>query len=121
MMNFTQSIAHCFSNYTNFNGRGSRSEYWWFCLFAWSLSLGGSLMDSSTGGNGEGMMYWIAVLVTALPGLAAGARRLHDVGKSGWWQLLYFTVIGIIPMVIWMTTEGNKKNNLYGKPIKLKK
>ena len=78
-------------------------------------------MDSSTSGNGEGMMYWIAVLITALPGTAAGARRLHDVGKSGWWQLLYFTVIGIIPLVIWMTTEGPKKNNLYGKLIKLKK
>ena len=78
-------------------------------------------MDSSTSGNGEGMMYWIAVLITALPGTAAGARRLHDVGKSGWWQLLYFTVIGIIPLVIWMTTEGTKKNNLYGKLIKLKK
>ena len=78
-------------------------------------------MDSSSGGNGEGMMYWIATLVTALPSLAAGARRLHDVDKSGWWQLLYITVIGIIPVVIWMATEGTKKNNLYGKPIKLKK
>ena len=106
-----KSIANCFSNYTNFNGRGSRSEYWWFCLFAWSLSLGGSLMDSSTGGNGEGMMYWIATLVTALPSLAAGARRLHDVDKSGWWQLLWITIIGGILLIIWHATEGENKKN----------
>mgnify|MGYP000539341806 FL=1 len=78
-------------------------------------------MDSSTGGNGEGMMYWIAVLVTALPGLAAGARRLHDVNKSGWWLLISFTIIGVIPLIIWMATEGTKKNNSHGKPIKLRK
>ena len=117
-MNFTQSIAYCFSNYANFNGRGSRSEYWWFYLFTWMLSLGGSLMDSSMG---EGVMYWVASLVTVVPALAAGARRLHDVNKSGWWQLIAITIIGIIPLVIWMATEGTKKSNLYGKPIKLKK
>ena len=120
-MNFTQSIAHCFSNYTNFNGRGSRSEYWWFCLFAWSLSLGGSLMDSSTGGNGEGMMYWIATLVTALPGLVAGARRLHDVDKSGWWLLISLTIIGMIPLFIWAVSKGTEGKNRFGEyPLRLK-
>ena len=120
-MNFTQSISTCFEKYFDFNGRASRSEYWWFCVFAQLLSLGGTLMDSSIGENGGGMMYGIATLATAIPGLAAGARRLHDVDKSGWWQLLYITLIGIIPLVIWMATEGSKKKNSYGKPIKLKK
>jgi uncharacterized membrane protein YhaH (DUF805 family) len=120
-MNFTQSISTCFEKYFDFNGRASRSEYWWFCVFAWLLSLGGTLMDSSIGENGGGMMYGIATLATAIPGLAAGARRLHDVDKSGWWQLLYITLIGIIPLVIWMATVGTKKKNSYGKPIKLKK
>ena len=108
-MNFTQSIATCFEKYFDFNGRASRSEYWWFCVFAWLLSLGGTLMDSSIGENGGGMMYGIATLATAIPGLAAGARRLHDVDKSGWWQLLYITLIGIIPLVIWMATVGTKQ------------
>ena len=78
-------------------------------------------MDSSTGGSGQGTIYWVAILITALPGLAAGARRLHDVNKSGWWLLISFTIIGVIPLIIWMATEGTKKNNLYGKPIKLKR
>jgi len=78
-------------------------------------------MDSSTTGNGEGFMYWVASLVTLIPVLAAGARRLHDINKSGWWQLIALTIIGIIPLLIWLATEGSKKNNSYGKPIKLKK
>ena len=53
--------------------------------------------------------------------LKAGARRLHDINKSGWLQLLVFTLIGIIPLVIWMATEGNKKKNKHGQPIKIKK
>ena len=43
------------------------------------------------------------------------------INKSGWWLLISFTIIGVIPLIIWMATEGTKKNNLYGKPIKLKR
>ena len=121
-MNFTQSISYCFSNYFNFNGRGSRSEYWWFFLFATMVEFGGSIWDASMGDtSGNGMMYWIAVAVCFFPSIAAGSRRLHDIGKSGWWQLIAITIIGIIPLIIWFATEGTKKNNSHGKPIKLKK
>ena len=120
-MNFTQSIGYCFSNYANFNGRGRRSEFWWFVLFTWMLSLGGSIMDTTTTGTGYGTLYYITAIVTFIPSIAAGARRLHDVNKSGWWQLIMITIVGIIPLVIWMTTEGEKKKNQFGPPIKLKK
>ena len=65
------------------------------------------------------MLY--AVAATFFPSIAAAARRLHDVGKSGWWQLIAITIIGIIPLIIWMATEGSKKNNIYGKSIKIKR
>ena len=121
-MNFGQSISHCFANYFNFNGRASRSEYWWFALFAIILEFGGSVWDASMGDtSGNGAMYWIAVAITFFPSIAVGSRRLHDVGKSGWWQLIAFTIIGIIPLVIWLATEGTKKNNPHGKSIRLKK
>ena len=119
-MNFAESISFCFSNYANFNGRGRRSEFWWFYLFTMMLGLGGSIWDSATSETGYGVMYWIASIVTFIPIIAAGARRLHDVNKSGWWQLISITIIGIIPLVMWMATEGTKKNNPYGKPIKIK-
>ena len=121
-MNFGQSIAYCFSNYVNFNGRESRSECWWFFLFGFILQFIGTVWDAATGDtSGSGVMYWIAYAVVFLPSIAVGARRLHDVNKSGWWQLISLTVIGLIPLIIWMATEGTKKNNSYGKPIKLKK
>ena len=120
-MNFGQSISYCFSNYFNFNGRGSRSEYWWFYLFATICGLAGSIWDASMGDtSGNGLMYWISIIVTFCPTIAAGSRRLHDVNKSGWLQLLSITVIGIIPLIIWMASVGEKKKNKYGQPIKLK-
>ena len=121
-MNFSQSISHCFSNYFNFNGRGSKSEYWWFYLFATICGLAGSIWDASMGDtSGNGLMYWISIIVTFCPTIAAGSRRLHDVNKSGWLQLLSITVIGIIPLIIWMVSVGEKKKNKYGPAIKLKK
>ena len=120
-MNFGQSIAYCFSNYFNFNGRGSRSEFWWFYLFATLCGFVGSVWDASMGDtSGSGMMYWISIIATFFPSIAAGSRRLHDLGKSGWLQLLAITVIGLIPLIIWMASEGEKKKNKFGQPIKLK-
>ena len=56
-----------------------------------------------------------------LPSIAVTTRRLHDINKSGWWQLIAITIIGIIPLVILLCSEGTKKNNSHGKPIKLKR
>ena len=121
-MNFTQSIAYCFSNYVNFNGRASRSECWWFFLFGFILQFIGTVWDAAMGDtSGNGVMYWISYAVVFLPSIAVGARRLHDVDKSGWWQLIAFTLIGIIPLIIWMASEGSKKNNTHGKTVKIKK
>ena len=106
-MNFGQSITYCFSNYFNFNGRGSRSEYWWFILFCMILELGGSVWDASMGDmSGNGFMYWLAVAATFFPSIAAASRRLHDINKSGWWQLIALTIIGLIPLIIWLASVG---------------
>ena len=121
-MTFGQSISYCFANYFNFNGRGSRSEYWWFMLFCIILEFAGTLWDSALGDtSGNGFMYWVAVAITFFPSIAAASRRLHDVNKSGWWQLIALTIIGIIPLVIWLASEGEKKKNKFGQSIKLKK
>ena len=121
-MNFSQSISHCFSNYANFTGRASRSEFWWFNLFVLALEFVGNVWDASLGdSSGWGIIYVLVILGTTIPVLAVGARRLHDLNKSGWLQLLAITIIGLIPLIIWYATEGTKKNNPHGKPIKIKK
>ena len=52
--------------------------------------------------------------------IAVTTRRLHDINKSGWWQLIELTIIGILLIIIWCATEGENKKNKYGSPIKIK-
>ena len=60
------------------------------------------------------LLWTVAILI---PNLAIAARRLHDVGKSGWWQLVSFTIIGIIPLFIWVIRAGDSETNKYGDNI----
>ena len=68
-----------------------------------------------------GPLNIIFSIITTLPGLAVGARRLHDINRSGWWQLITLTVIGIILLIIWFATIGESKKNPHGASIRLKK
>ena len=92
--------------YAQFDGRASRSEYWWFYLFT-LLAMAVADRLSGTVGN-------IASLVFFLPSLALAARRLHDVGRSGWWFLLVFTIIGIPVVLYWLVKDSDKGKNAYG-------
>ena len=58
-------------------------------------------------------------LVLLIPQLAVTARRLHDRNRSGWWFLIAFTIIGLIPLLYWLVSEGSKEANEYGEPIDL--
>ena len=110
-MTFGKSISTCFSKYADFSGRASRPEYWWFYLFTALLSWFAMIVDDSQ------VLYGLVVLGTLLPSLAANARRLHDTNRSGWWLLISITIIGIIPLIIWMTSKGDDQPNSYGDPV----
>ena len=122
-MKFFESVSVCFSKYANFDDRASRSEYWWFYLFCILLQWIMYILGFISGGDTEGadILSGLASLVIIVPSLAVGARRLHDTGKSGWNQLWAITIIGIIPLIIWFCTEGDKEVNKYGKPILISK
>ena len=114
-MNFQESIEKCLKNYANFNGRATRSEYWFFILFGILVSIGTIILDllffDSSGTYSP--LNTIAALGLLIPQLSAACRRLHDVGKSGWWQLISITVIGIIPLIIWLASKPVKEKNKY--------
>ena len=57
------------------------------------------------------LVWSLAILV---PSFAISARRLHDVGRSGWWQLIVLTIVGIIPLFIWFVRAGDSDTNKYG-------
>ena len=88
-MDIKTAVITCLTKYVDFDGRASRSEFWWFFLFQIVSIVVLSLILSFIG--------TIASLLLLLPGLGAAVRRLHDIGKSGWWIF-----IGLIPLIGWL-------------------
>jgi uncharacterized membrane protein YhaH (DUF805 family) len=118
-MTFSESVSTCLKKYADFEGRALRSEYWWFVLFQVLVGFGigfvsGVLGFSESVGNGLSALFSLAMI---LPSLAVAARRLHDVNRSGWWQLIALTIIGIIPLFYWMCIKGDEDANQYGPPV----
>ena len=123
-MDIQTSIKTCFKKYADFSGRASRSEFWWFQLFYLIVGIVAMIIDIMLLGytfEDDGPIQIIFMVVTFLPYIAVGARRLHDINRSGWWQLLYITLIGIILLIIWWATVGENKKNNHGNPINLKR
>ena len=132
-MNFIQSISTCMRKYVTFSGRATRSEFWWFYLFTVLVNLVATfqassfvpvLLDGQDMTENESSYFLnnffflylstITSLILLLPSLAVATRRLHDIGRSGWWILIAFTVIGIIPLLIWYVTDTKDEENIYG-------
>ena len=99
-MTFADSIRTCFAKYADFNGTASRSEFWWFMLFIFLVGAALSLLSTTLAS-----LFYLAVL---LPDLAVGARRLHDTGKSGWWQLLLIVPLGVIVLIVFWVQEPKR-------------
>jgi uncharacterized membrane protein YhaH (DUF805 family) len=114
-MNFGQAIQTCMGKYATFEGRASRSEFWWFYLFTLLVIWGANWVGLLVFGDPVGLSA-LANIVLLLPSLAAATRRLHDTGRSGWWQLLALTVIGIILLIVWWASEGHGEENEHGPP-----
>ena len=110
-MNFVQAISSGFSKYVQFGGRASRSEYWYWTLFAIIVSILANVVD---GILGLGFVSGIVGLVLLLPGLAVSARRLHDIDRTFWWVVLTFTVIGVLLLVYWACVRGTVGPNRFG-------
>ena len=142
-MNMIEAVKTVFKKYATFSGRAKRSEFWWFMLFVTivQLILGGWAFSSMMGmgammadGSPDAMMAMgsmysspgmilslIFSLATFIPSLAVGARRLHDTGLSGWWQLLWLVgaihLIGlviIIVMIVLFARKSQEGENKYG-------
>jgi uncharacterized membrane protein YhaH (DUF805 family) len=110
-MGFGQAISSGFSNYVNFNGRASRSEFWFWGLFAVLVGIVTQIIDAIIG---MPLTNAIASLGLLLPGIAVSVRRLHDLDRTGWWLLLALTVIGVIVLLIWDCMKGTDGPNRYG-------
>ena len=100
-------------NYTNFNGRSTRSEYWYAALGIYVVDLVllllGKVLVIFT------ILASLLSLATIVPSLAICIRRLHDIGKSGWWYLLGFVpIVGWIILIIWFIRDSQPGDNQWG-------
>lgn len=105
--------------YVVFDGRARRKEYWMFVLFNVIFALIAMGLDNLLGITFNnipyGYIYMLYILAVVLPGLAAGVRRLHDVGKSGWWLFIsLIPFVGQIWLLVLLATEGQSGQNQYG-------
>ena len=120
-MNFIESIKSSLYKYIEFTGRASRSEYWYFFLFIAILGNCAAVLDAAIAGQSFlsydeffGPASSIYYLLTTLPSISLSVRRLHDVGRSGWWLLIIFTVVGIFLLFFWCFKKGDEGSNHYG-------
>lgn len=113
--------------YAVFNGRASRAEYWSFMLVSLLVSMGLGMI----GGRGYGMMGgWgygggslssLYSLLILIPSIGVGMRRLHDIGKSGWWLLIGLVpLLGFLVLLFLTVQEGDSKKNSFGSKARTK-
>jgi len=114
-------------NYANFDGRARRAEYWNYALANFLLMLVpyvlfmifGAVSGSSSIALIGLFIYAIIALGTFIPSLAVGVRRLHDLGKSGWYYFIaLIPFVGGIILLVWFFTDGNRFTNMYGEDPK---
>lgn len=120
-MNMKESVVSVLTNWKNFSGRASRSEFWYFVLASAILGAIVGVIEFATGlvsiedPNATGPLSAILNLLLAIPTIAVTSRRLQDYGYSGWWQLSYITVIGIFVVLIWCMLPAKEDENDWGK------
>ena len=118
-MTLPQAVQSGFKNYVNFQGRATRSEYWWFALFYWIvLIIPYSLMFGDIM-SGRGSIWGLLVVVIALafflPTLGLGFRRLHDTNRSAWWLFIsLIPLVGPIILLVFLCLPGTVGPNKYG-------
>jgi uncharacterized membrane protein YhaH (DUF805 family) len=110
-MTFKKAIITCFTKFFDFNGRASRPEFWWFYLFTVLLNWGLMVLDSTQ------ILSLLVNIAILFPFLSVGSRRLHDTNRSGWWQLISLTIIGLIPLIFWLASKSSDQENKHGRPV----
>jgi uncharacterized membrane protein YhaH (DUF805 family) len=113
-MGFGQAVWSVFRQYVTFRGRACRAEFWWFQVFHLLVSLAINVLYLATGHHQPGFLLSLWELAILLPGLAVGVRRLHDVGRSGWWSFLILVPFGGIILIVWNVRRGTRGDNKYG-------
>ena len=113
------------NRYAKFDGRASRSEYWFYALFYLIIAIVVGMLDTFLinpmlgatpleAGEG-GILQIVLALALLIPSIAIGIRRLHDIGKSGWWLLIgLIPIIGALVLIYFYVTDSQAGSNQFG-------
>ena len=112
-MSFVEAITSVLSQYANFNGRARRSEYWYYILaYAIISAVLNALAQYSSIFTVLSGIFGLALIC---PTLAVAVRRLHDIGKSGWYYLFaLIPLVGAIILLVWFVKDSEPGDNVYG-------
>ena len=111
-MDIQQAVKTVLASYAKFEGRSSRSEFWWWAL-AYMLAFIAAYLVGGVVGAGE-LLANLLALALLVPNVALSVRRFHDIGKSGWWCLIFIIpLVGLIAL-IYFFTKASEGPNQYG-------
>lgn len=116
-MGFVEAVKAFYKNYAKFDGRSSRSEYWWAYLYfiiIYVLMLVGSALLGQTLGGILAIVLSLVILASFIPMIAVAIRRLHDVDKSGWFYLLSFIPFVNFYILYLFIIKGTDGPNRFG-------
>ena len=118
-MNIKESFISVFTNSRNFSARACRSEFWYFqlsmTLITWLLIIFDILTGTYNDEIGYGPLSGLFTILLIIPMISLTSRRLQDRGISGWWQLSYFTIIGIFVILILCMLPAKEDENKWGR------
>ena len=119
-MNMKEAVVSVLTNWNNFSGRACRSEFWYFGLAVFLFSMIISFIEIATGivdieSAEMGIVSIIFSLLVFVPSLSVTARRLQDRGWSGWWQLLYLTIVGALVIIVLNILPAKEDENKWGR------
>ncbi|WP_339949630.1 DUF805 domain-containing protein [uncultured Albimonas sp.] len=127
-MKFSYAVSNVLANFAEFRGRAGLAEFWWWCLFALLVQLAMVVLDNTLSAMVLGFPMFsqrsghpltlLVGLVLAPPTLAVAARRLHDVGRSGWLLLVGFVpVVGNLYLLWALSRPTSTRSNRYGSSV----
>jgi uncharacterized membrane protein YhaH (DUF805 family) len=112
-MSFADAVRSVLTQYATFSGRARRSEYWWYYLFYVIVIAVANILDYIIGTSGTygGVISGLVGLALLVPTIAVSVRRFHDIGKSGWFILLFLIpIVGFILWLVWFTQDSHGDN-----------
>ncbi|MEM9717551.1 MAG: DUF805 domain-containing protein [Pseudomonadota bacterium] len=112
-MGFMDAVKAGFNGYVDFNGTSTRPAFWYFFLFQIIALIIAVVIDAVVFG-GAPIFYMVVALGLLLPSIAVGIRRLHDMGKSGWWYLIALVpIIGALVLIYFLVQPSKMQDNIY--------